>query len=108
MGNENSLGGNKINKIIDPDKLKDNLDYNSKPRDYLMPKLIKEQANSEVSLESSPVATPEPSTKPEPTSSESVPSESSSSQVEIPSSTSLEPSQSQTRASQATVLINQA
>jgi hypothetical protein len=87
MGDGNGLKDNRINKI----DLEDDSNCLNKPRDYLIPKSIIEQADSKVSSELSIVVTlQEPSIEPE-TFSESIPLESSLSRVKTPSSSSLEP-----------------
>ena len=106
VGDENGLGGDGIDEIIDTDEPEDDSDCNGEPGDYPTPQSMAKQADSEVLSESSSVATPEPSTEPEPASSEPVPSESSSSRAETPSSSSSEPSR--TRAGRPTVLTDQA
>src|SRR5947208_2195999 len=100
MGDGNGHRDNRIDKI---DSETDS-DYENKPGDYPILQSMVEQANSKVLSESSPAATPEPSTEPEPASFESVLLESSSSQTEIPSSSSSEPSR--TRAGRATILTD--
>jgi len=111
MGDENSHGSNRINKINSETKS----DYNGKPRDYLIFQSLDKQANvgqnNDISLELSLSATsaflsiePKPdSIKPEP-----ILSESSSSQAKIPSSTSSEPSQCQSKARKALIIPEEA
>jgi hypothetical protein len=85
MGKGNGHRDNRIDKI----ESETNSDCEDKPENYLTPQSLDEQANmgqnDDILLDSSPAVILEPS--PEPISSES-----SSSRVEIPSSTSSEPS----------------
>jgi hypothetical protein len=92
---------------IDSDKSDDNSNYEDEPGDYPIPLSMEEQANNEVSSDSSPAATPDLSSELEPASIEPEPSPepvssaSSSSRAETPSSTFSEASQSSERRSRA-------
>jgi len=90
VGDGNGLGDDRIDEI-DSD---DDSDCSNEPGDYPTPLSMEEQANNEVSSDSSPTATPDSSSEPEPASTEPelspepVSSASSSSRAGTPSSTS--------------------
>ena len=86
----------------------DDSDYENEPGDYPTPESMEEQANLDVSSESSPAASPpDPSSEPE-TSPEPIPSESSSSRAETPSSSSSEPPQRRNRYGRALITPDEA
>ena len=86
----------------------DDSDCENEPGDYPTPESMEEQANLDVSSESSPAASlPDPSSEPE-TSPEPIPSESSSSRAETPSSSSSEPPQRRNRYGRALITPDEA
>ena len=89
MGDGDDQGGDGI----ESGESEEDSDCENEPGNYPTPQSMAEQADSEVSSDSSPAATLlEPSIEPEP-SPKPIPSESSSSQAKTPSSTSSESSQ---------------